>query len=288
MSTLPGWTWRISGATVRGAIHARDGRPNQDAIAWHVPADSRRPRILAIADGHGAPLHFRSHRGSRLAVRSAVNVLRTFSQRVDGQGLAAIRQRAADLPEELVHAWTVAVDEDMVRRPLSERELESARLRVSPAALERLLADQAIAYGSTLLAAVFAQEYSLFVQLGDGNIVEVDAGGRPQAPPLPADPHLYANQTTSLCSPEAWSHVRVCLQAVTQDSPRFVMLSTDGYANSFADYAGFSLAASDLCALSGELGLLELTRALPDWLHATSAQGSGDDISVGLALRTTE
>ena len=65
------------------------------------------------------------------------------------------------------------------------------------------------------------------------------------------------------------------------------MLSTDGYANSFADDAGFYQAGTDLLMAIRRLGIRRVTYRLKKWLRSTSELGSGDDITVGLIYRST-
>ena len=74
--------WRVIGATVRGASHARSGLPNQDAILWRPETGAGPLLIVAVSDGHGSAKYFRSHEGSRLAVETATSVLQDF---LDGQ-----------------------------------------------------------------------------------------------------------------------------------------------------------------------------------------------------------
>ena len=279
--------WRVTGATVRGAAHRRSGLPNQDAMAWHAPAGPDAPVVLAVADGHGAPLYIRSHRGARIAVHVAVKLLRQFAASHAVQPtLSAVKRVAADrLPRDLVIAWSEEVAADLAREPFSQRELDGAAQRVSPEALDRLAANPLLAYGSTLLAALITAQYLLALQLGDGDILAVADDGSAAHWPLTPDPRLIANETTSLCSPEAWRHMRTYLQPAQTATARLLILATDGYANSFADRTGFLQAGSDLLAAVRAGGLPAVSRQLPGWLRATSAAGSGDDITVALAYR---
>src|SRR5437773_2896659 len=98
--------WRVAGASRRGSAHVRSGLPNQDAIEYWVSPD-RDTAVLAVADGHGSGLCFRSEAGSRLAVTTAVDLLRRFASttRAD-QSASAIADRArAVLAEELTESW---------------------------------------------------------------------------------------------------------------------------------------------------------------------------------------
>ncbi len=251
------------------------------------PPQPTPPIILAVADGHGSPLYIRSGRGARTAVHAAITLLRRFAtSHADQPTLSAIKRVAADrLPRDLVMTWGEAVAADLAAEPLSRRELDALARHVSPAALARLNANPQLAYGSTLLAALITDTYLLTFQLGDGDILLVAEDGAAAPITLAADPLLFANETTSLCSPKAWRHARTYLQPAPAASPPLLILATDGYANSFADRAGFLQAGSDLLAALRADGLPALGRQLPAWLRDTSAAGSGDDITLALAYR---
>ena len=271
------------GASVRGANHIRTRKPNQDAIAWHPAKRAGAPAVIAIADGHGAARYVRSHRGAKIAVQIAKEILSDFADTHEQtDDLAGIARLAAEqLPRTLVRSWQDQVRSELAVRPLSAAEEARWLEDRKPDAVR----DPLRAYGSTLVAAVLTSRYLLFCHLGDGDILTVDQQGEVSRPPLPVDMRLVANQTTSLCGPDAWNDLRVYFQPLTERPPALVMLATDGYANSFADEQGFFATASDLLRAFQTHGVQHTTNRLPHWLHATSEGGSGDDISVGLAYR---
>jgi serine/threonine protein phosphatase PrpC len=270
------------GASVRGAHHARTSRPNQDAIAWRAPTDDQPWLVMAVADGHGAPRYLRSHRGAKLAVEFAVALAADFcALHAHPANLAALGDLAAEqLPRTLVRAWQDAARQELAAKPFTPEEEEAWQRHLGP---RKSPVDPLRAYGATLLAALLAPQYAVFLQLGDGDIVIVDRDGGVTRPPLPTDPRLVANQTTSLCSPNAWKDVRVYFQPLIDRVPSLVMLATDGYKNSFADETGLHTAASDILAALRKRGPNHTQNRLTHWLHRTSAGGSGDDISVALA-----
>jgi hypothetical protein len=273
-------TWDVMGASVRGANHIRNKLPNQDAIAWYAPAHRGDCLILAISDGHGAPRYVRSHKGSKLAVKLAVEILQEFAADENAVEELAVLPDHADgrLPRTLVRSWQSAVRHDLAAHPFTAEE----ELLISKHA--RKGDDDPIrAYGATLLAALITPQYLLLLQLGDGDILIVDSAGRVSRPPIPADPRLVANQTTSLCGETAWLDMRAYFQAFTTRPPALVMLATDGYANSFASEQGFTAAATDILEAIRTMGSHQTRIQLPGWLRATSKAGSGDDISVALA-----
>jgi serine/threonine protein phosphatase PrpC len=230
--------WRVLGASVRGAHHARTARPNQDAIAWRGPTADEPWLVMAVADGHGAPRYLRSHRGAKLAVQFAVELASDFCALHANPGdLAALGDLAAEqLPRTLVRAWQDAVRQELQDKPFTPDEEAAWQRHTGPRSSP---VDPMRAYGATVLAALLAPQYAMFLQLGDGDILIVDPGGDVSRPPLSTDPRLVANQTTSLCSPNAWKDVRIYFQPLLGRMPALIMLATDGYKNSFADEDGF-------------------------------------------------
>lgn len=273
-------TWDVMGASVRGATHTRTKLPNQDAIAWYAPAHREDCLILAISDGHGAPRYVRSHKGAKIAVKLAVEILQEFAADQNAAAELATLPDHADgrLPRTLVRSWQSAVHHDIAAHPFTgaEQMLWSEQRGKGDD-------DPMRAYGATLLAALITPNYLLLLQLGDGDILIVDSAGRVSRPPMPHDPRLIANQTTSLCGSTAWQDMRAYFQAFTARPPALVMLATDGYSNSFANENGFTAAATDILEAIRSQGSHQTRIQLPGWLRATSKAGSGDDISVAIA-----
>lgn len=287
MNPLIRFPWHVFGCTVEGASHRRAGLPNQDAIDWLASYGGERPLVaLALADGHGGPRYVRSDVGSQLAVRAARAILRDLGLEYYRSGdLAAVKQLAEyRLPTLLVRCWQQLVDAHLAGLPLTPPELEpvGAEMRAD------LEDDPRIAYGATVVATLATTDFLLYVQLGDGDIVAVDAAGQAERPPLPVDTQLFGDSTTSLCMADAWRFIRTYFQPLAARPPKLVLLATDGYANSFVSESDFLQAATDICTLVKQEpvdGVRLLRQELPGWLRTTSDQGSGDDISVGILYR---
>lgn len=272
--------WRIMSASVRGAIHERSGAPNQDALSWWSGEGEMPLAVLCVADGHGDSEYTHSDIGAQRAVEQAQMLLvsEALPRILDGSALMDLARfkRHLDLdqqlPKELVRRWLASIYEHATDNPLPENKT-SAQPDVP---VERR-------YGATLLAALLTPKLHLYIQLGDGDILTVSEKGEVTRPPFLPDSHLLANHTTSLCSKEAWRFVRIHFQPIVERPPVFVMLATDGYANSFADDADFEQVAKDLYTAIQRDGSAAVADHLPGWLETTSKEGSGDDISVVLA-----
>ncbi len=280
-------SWKVAHACVRGSAHLRSGLPNQDAAQCVVVPGERGSPALAIAavsDGHGGVRHFRSQIGSSLAVSTAVDVLQGFlSQRSFESGVESI---GADdilaLEQTIVDRWFAAVSVDLENHPITGEELaelEKGDGMGGRTAVETL---PILAYGATLLAAAAIDSLVLYLQLGDGEILAVDHAGQTTRP-LPADARLLGNQTTSLCQPEAWREFRVAW-VTAADMPALILLSTDGYVNSFRSDDDFLKIGSDYLEIIREQGIATLAEELPDILKEATEQGSGDDITLAILL----
>lgn len=256
--------------------------PNQDAIHWLPESGAGPPLVLAVADGHGSAKYSRSNVGANLAVETTAQLLFEF---IDGQtdlgNLSLIKRGAEDwLPGALVRSWLAAVSEHIDANPFSEVELDV--LGSSSGDLAASLDGKlSIAYGTTILAVAVTESFVLYVQLGDGEILTVTRRGEVSRP-LRKDDRLFANETTSLCAPEAWRDFRVSFQPSPQLEPALILLSTDGYPNSFRDEAGFLKVGSDILEIIETEGLEKVHHNLESWLKDSTTAGSGDDVTLGI------
>jgi len=271
--------WSAIAASVRGAAHARVGLPNQDAVRW-----SGRDGVtaLALSDGHGSARCFRSDIGARLAVSTATRVL--SSELASGRDVAdlALIDRIAC---RLVAEWTLAARCDLRLFPFQRAEMLHLSEKTGAEARASVERHPLLAYGATLCAIAVTPTGLLYLQLGDGDIVTISASGKARRP-LAADERLFGGETTSLCSPRAGQDVRAAFQRLDGTSgPALILVSTDGYANSFRDERGFLQVGPDLLAMLRAEGVGPVRECLPAWLEEASRLGSGDDVTVGLLYR---
>jgi serine/threonine protein phosphatase PrpC len=270
----PNLFWEVIGESVRGASHCRSGVVNQDNIYWHPESASSDTVMIAVSDGHGSPRCFRSDWGAWFAVKAAIGSLKRIIFDPDTrQNLLNIRQTAKDrLPHDITMRWRRSVESHFNVYPFSESE-------------SQILKDHSpfYAYGATVISVCITPWFILYNQLGDGDILTVSAKGKVERP-LPADTRLFANETTSLCAAHAWADFRFLVQTDVDNFPDMILLSTDGYANSFQDDSGFMKAAQDVWEMLRSEGRNYVRNHLEEWLNETSEGGSGDDITVGLII----
>ena len=256
--------WQVVGQSVRGAVHERNGLPNQDAIHWLPESGNASSVVLAVADGHGSARYPRSHIGARIAVEKATQLVHDFLEnRADGDNLSLIKDTTEEwLPRALVREWLEAVTDHLNQEPLTSN-------------------DGSIAYGATLLVGAVTEQFGFYLQLGDGEILVVSERGEVSRP-MSKDDRLFGNETTSLCAPEAWRDFRVSFQPFSQSPPALVLLSTDGYPNSFRHESGFLQVGSDILKMIQEDGISSVSDNLKRWLSDSTQAGSGDDVTLGI------
>jgi hypothetical protein len=279
--------WTALSASVQGASHEHRGQGNQDAVRLKNPSGANDVLLLAVADGHGSARSFRSDRGAALAAECALRELRHFIRRLGLDApLSRVRNQAKTRwPKTLIAAWKSAVRADLTARPFSQ--LEFAAFPESPPAVkpgEELPITAYLAYGATLLAVAITPRYILYSQLGDGDILTIHADGVASRP-LPRLHEFMANQTVSLCSHHAPDEFQIRVDALRGHVPALIMLSTDGYANCFSNDEDFFKVGVDFLSYLRSEGVGFVSEKLKVWLRQSSHDGSGDDITVGLAAR---
>ena len=122
--------WVVFGSSIQGENHINSNRPNQDAIEWFPDSGiggENSMVILAIADGHGAPVHFRSKKGADIAVAVALSTIKEFlQQEITLEKISSIKKLAeSKLPQIISRNWQARVKEDIKENSFNEDELET-------------------------------------------------------------------------------------------------------------------------------------------------------------------
>jgi len=125
-----------------------------------------------------------------------------------------------------------------------------------------------------------AIDFLVLAQLGDGDIVTVSPHGCPTRA-FASDPRHFAGETASLCLKDALQYFTVSFRVPKEQMPALILLTTDGYSNSYQDDADFLSVGPDLLEMVREEGAEIVQRDLPAWLEEVSSGGSGDDITLG-------
>jgi serine/threonine protein phosphatase PrpC len=278
--------WRIIGETVRGASHLRARTPNQDAILQVRESSIGLPLILSISDGHGSDKCFRSDRGSRFAVAVGSELVREtliHEQRQSDDSQVESKSKEI-LPAEFARRWKAAVEADLEREPLTSEELDRLEAKDGVQARQLVESRPLLAYGATALTVGLTESFVIYLQLGDGEIITVSDTGE-VSKPLPEDENLIANETTSLCTETAAQDFRLFFQPLPDPPPALILMTTDGYANSFTDDAGFLKVGSDILEMLQTDGFDAVNRSVRGWLEEATRIGSGDDCTLAIICR---
>ena len=276
--------WLVTGASVRGANHKRNNLPNQDAIKWQ---EKNGNLVLAISDGHGSSKHFRSDVGANLAVEAAVEIMLEEIEVDDltDNMLSQVKARVKNkLPQRVINCW-----QDKVKKHYQENLFSLDR--EAQARLEKIAAEKGSnnrkkiennyikAYGATLLVVLITKRFSLYFKLGDGDIVIFSKQGKQR---LFTTCEKLGPATDSLCMSSASNKTKISVIPFSEQVPLCILLSTDGYINSFRDDSDYLKVVDDIVELIAQQGLEYINDNLEQWLKQTSEQGSGDDITLGL------
>ncbi len=286
--------WIVFGESVIGDSHKKIGLPNQDAIRFEKNESSETPLplILAIADGHGSAKHFRSHIGAKIAVDIAIDELKNFSCSTNNKNISFIKSECeVRLTRNLVGRWLNEVVKHYEDNLFSEEDLKTVENNCGSQSLSAIENNKKMVYGSTLLAVLVTDNYIIYLQLGDGDILVVNNIGEVKKP-IPRSEEFIANETSSLCSDNAWSEFKVAIESIEKEKPAMIFVSTDGLSNSYSSDEIFSQLGCEsfkkICANCLEdvnKNIDEYRLSLPDALLETTVKGSGDDITLGIICK---
>lgn len=274
--------WSLLEHSEIGASHVTRGLPNQDAAASCQLADGS--VLLCVADGHGSERYVRSDIGSRLATEVFIVLAEEFLSAAHSSPSDAKNTAEFTFPRMLDARWREAVTAHLAAHPLegkppagSEATEEIAAPAEAPTV--RTGADGIQAYGSTLVGVAVSEGFVVGWQIGDGDLLIVDADGTPAAPLAPKNAELGGLETESLCQEDAWRHVRTHWSRLSAGVPALILLSTDGLANSFTDRNEFLDFGRGVLARIREVGVDVAREQLRSWLQQ-AASYSGDDASL--------
>ena len=286
--------WRLIGASAHGAKHILEGKPNQDRIIFYPSVESIKnlPIILAVADGHGAHIHFRSEKGAEIAVDSAIEVCK----KLENSSYNSIKDTKIKewLCREIYRKWVENVQRDIEENNFSDEEKTLLQSKKTEPKVPQVVTDnnELLAYGTTILTVIIHDTFILFLQLGDGDIFVINQDGIIDRP-IPDDNRFVGTETTSLCLPEAWYEFKVKLREITNNSdyPLMVLLSTDGLKGSWSEGLpdrGFNKFGPDILMMICEntdgihAGIDKIDENLLNWLIQISKNGIGDDTTAGM------
>ncbi len=265
--------YEFIGDRVQGAAHKKNHKPCQDAVYMHSFEGGG--VMAAVADGHGSDSCPYSDEGSQAAVESVYELFTQILKDAQDETFATLSaNKDIWLPKRIENAWKQKIKTLHDQKHPDEDEMPLAVPQLSDLEIYHL-------YGTTVLGVLVADNFIFALQLGDGDIVYVDTDG--QIRWLIEPDYMEGGETYSICVKDSWKHMKTYLLPLEGEAPpAMIMLSTDGYANSFVSNDGFLKAVADIHGMLKQDGADYVRENLRYWLDNSSLHGSGDDITVAL------
>lgn len=288
--------WQCINKSVQGASHKRKSVECQDYSMVYHSGETQQlsPVILAVADGHGGDKYIRSKEGAKLACQSAIEVGKKYLDAVFEKETSNIIKEVVEnrFKQDVLRCWQTKTIKHFSENTLNENELSIVPLDFDLNSLDDTMDTEEdykekiyMLYGTTLLIVIIMDNMIISWQIGDGDILFVNNENEVLRT-FEKDSELIANETTSLCSKNALNHFHSSIQYLydKQNVPKIIMLSTDGYLNSFKSIEDFYKVPLDYCNIISEDGVSYILENIDKWLDETSESGSGDDITIVLAF----
>ena len=265
----------VFGESVQGASHKRVDKECLDSFKNLEYDDGT--FIMASADGHGSKACPYSKSGSSIAVNVFCKGMDEFhaSYAENLEMLLTYLNREGDTKV------AQAVDAEWKRRVLKVHTNQKREVLLTEDG-EKNKAESYMQYGSTLVGVMNTPIFVFAFQLGDGDISYVDQNGLDH---LLEDEKILGVETHSLSKIDSWKKVVSAVRRRDEADglPYMLMLSTDGFANSYKNADEFQKTCVDYFAMIQQYGADAVAANLKSWLSETSAMGCGDDITVLIA-----
>ncbi|MDR3341738.1 MAG: protein phosphatase 2C domain-containing protein [Treponema sp.] len=253
-----------------GAHHRKHGKECQDD-SRHVTDEIM--AVAVVADGHGGDAYFRSRRGSRFAVESALQGIQEFI-RIRREYGAPETESAEGLLRNLVKnilvSWHDKVEQDYTTDRFSPDEQEKAAQKNK---------QPYHAYGTTLIAVAITEDYWFGLHIGDGKAVALYPDGSFDQP-IPWDERCFLNVTTSICDDDAADTCRIYY---SPEKPVAVFIGSDGVDDSYPIHENekylYHLYRTIAINFADE-GFETTCQQVQGFLPSLTEKGSGDDVSV--------
>jgi len=237
---------------------------------------------VSIADGHGAEECFRSNIGSSIAVEIATKISQYYLKKKKIYKTLFSDQKQRDkFVNKLVKQWLICVLKHYKKNPLTSKEIATI-VELDEKKSKKITQRPVTIYGSTLITALIYDQQIILFQIGDGDVMLV-SNEKEIIFPIERPEGLLGNETTSLCNVNS---ARLFQSAVIKDiNPSLIVLSTDGYSNSFSSHEDFKKVGIDFLELENKNGFQMIKDNMHRWLEETTKTGSGDDTTVAVIRR---
>ena len=260
----------IFGEAVKGASHKNNNISCQDAFKIEPLSDTC--SIVAVADGHGSSACPYSKYGSEMAVNTFCYIIRRIYDSCEGN----LEKVLSYLNQDGEIKVAQAIDLEWKKRVLKAHTRSKRNVPVKDDGKKDKTAIYK-QYGTTLLGLFIAPDFVYSFQLGDGDMTLVN---KDIIEPIITADKILGVETHSLSKEHSWeSSLSSVLRIEAVEKPVVLMVSTDGFSNSYLNDDEYRKACRDYFDLICEHGADVISKHLKAWLDDTSKCGCGDDIT---------
>lgn len=210
--------------TVIGASHITSGTVCQDSSVFRTYENYG---IAIVADGHGSKKHFRSDKGSEMAVKAALDTVEEFYKDPDAFEESFLNDPdniIKKMEKNIISRWNRLVLHHYTHHPYTDKEKEP----FTEKEFRRIKVESV--YGTTLIVAVMGRKFTFGTQIGDGSLVQICEDAAAEMP-IAYEESAPANITASMCNSQAINYFNSFY--TIDEKPIAVFVSTDGLYTSF-------------------------------------------------------
>lgn len=210
--------------TVIGASHITSGTVCQDSSVFRTYENYG---IAVVADGHGSKKHFRSDKGSEMAVKAALDTVEEFYKDPDAFEASFLHDPdniIKKMEKNIISRWNRLIIRHYTHNPYTDKEKEL----FTEKEFKRIKVETA--YGTTLIVAVMGRKFTFGTQIGDGSLVLICEDAAAEMP-IAYEENAPANITASMCNSQAINYFNSFY--TIDEKPIAVFVSTDGLYTSF-------------------------------------------------------
>ena len=255
--------------TVIGASHITGGTVCQDSSVFRIYENYS---IAIVADGHGSKKHFRSDKGSEMAVKAALDAVAEFYRNADAFEESFLNNPDViikKIEKNIISRWNRLVIHHYISNPYTEQE----KAKFTEKEFRRIKVESV--YGTTLIVAVMGRKFTFGTQIGDGSLVLICEDAAAEMP-IDYDETAPANITASMCNSQAINYFHSFYSI--DEKPVAVFVSTDGLYTSFRSDEDFldyhSILANQLVKID------EFSPSIRKNLSKRAQSGTQDDTSL--------
>ena len=271
--------FEVANVSLQGDAHKANKIPIQDSSLSYIKGNKC---FVSVSDGHGSPVHFRSNLGSSFAVEVAQKV---FLKRLKLSNVLDNKDNldkyCLDIVTDILYLWNQKISDDLLASPYEKDKRFKA---LSDKDKERASNKPSIIYGCTLICAYSTPRYTLFLKIGDGNVVFIDKKDKIIDLPELEDDANTLNKTISLCSDDVINHFHYTLIDDKKNKPKGIFLFIDGVINSLSVPEMLPKFSQNIIKLYTSVGKREAIKQLKVALNQFSANGNGDDVSCAFII----